>query len=145
LEEKYDARVTFIHAKIEELNEAYLKHGGALRAFYSPPERVFEELIAEGNVAAVYANHDYEPYARERDASIAELLSRHEVSFYSFKDQCIFEKSEVTKDDGKPYTVFTPYMKRWKARLSESDLAEFPSSERLESLYQTVAFRIPTL
>jgi deoxyribodipyrimidine photo-lyase len=145
LEDKDDARVTFIHDKIVELNEAYRKHGGALRVFYDTPERVFEELIAQGNVAAVYANYDYEPYARERDTSIAELLSRHEVSFYSFKDQCIFEKSEVTKDDGKPYTVFTPYMKRWKAKLTDSDLKAFPSAESMSTLHCTEAFSIPTL
>jgi len=145
LEDKDDARVTFIHDRILELNEAYGRHGGALRVYYSRPELVFKELIAEGNVASVYTNHDYEPYARERDASIAEFLSRHEVSFYSFKDQCIFEKSEVTKDDGKPYTVFTPYMKRWKAKLTDIDLTAFPSAEKLSALHRTDAFHIPNL
>lgn len=145
LEEKDDARVTFIHDKILELNDAYRRHGGALRVFYGAPERVFEELIGEGNITAVYANHDYEPYARERDAHIADLLSRNDVSFFSFKDQCIFEKSEVVKDDGKPYTVFTPYMKRWKAKLTENDLRSFPSDENLDTIHKTKPLAIPSL
>ena len=145
LEDKDDGRVTFIHEKIQNLDREYSRNGGSLRVFYDSPSNVFRQLVEEGNVAAVYTNHDYEPYARERDASIAEFLSRHEVSFYSFKDQCIFEKSEVTKDDGKPYTVFTPYMKRWKAMLTDSDLTAFPSADRLKALNQIGAFHIPTL
>ena len=67
---------------------------------------------------SVYANHDYEPYALERDSGIQKELSKRGIAFKTFKDQVIFEKNEIVKQDGKPYTVFTPYSKKWKEKLN---------------------------
>ncbi|MCK7537693.1 MAG: deoxyribodipyrimidine photo-lyase, partial [Marinilabiliales bacterium] len=77
----------------------------------------FRKLLTEFNVRAVYANHDYEPYAVSRDTAVSEFLKESGIQFRdAFKDQVIFEKGEVVKKDGTPYTVFTPYSAAWKKR-----------------------------
>lgn len=116
---KDDARVTFIHQQLLLLQQELQLQGGNLRVYCGKPLEVFKNLLTEYPIESVYYNRDYEPYALERDAAINDLLEQHAVDFRGFKDQVIFEKSEITKSDGKPYTVFTPYMKKWKERLNE--------------------------
>lgn len=110
-----DARVEFIRRSVAELAEGYKSHGSDLRAYYGKPLDVWRRLDEELDIAAVYTNRDYEPYAIARDAAVADLLS---VPFHAFKDHLIFESEEVQKQTGGPYTVFTPYMRRWRARLT---------------------------
>ena len=88
--------------------------GSDLWVFYGNPVDVFNQLFKEHKVTAVYTNHDYEPYALKRDESINNLAKNFNIGFHSFKDQVIFEKLEIVKADGKPYTIFTPYMRKWK-------------------------------
>jgi deoxyribodipyrimidine photo-lyase len=114
LEDKQDRRVDFIHQTILSLQNQLTAKGKSLHVEYGIPLDVIGNLIKQYNVDSVYTNHDYEPKAIERDASIQSLLNKHEIEFHPFKDQVIFEKNEVLKDDGKPYTVFTPYSNKWK-------------------------------
>ncbi len=79
------------------------------------------------DVKRVYTNEDYEPYAIERDRQVSELLSSKGVDLRSYKDQVIFAKEEVVKDDGNPYLVYTPYSKRWLSQLEEKDLEDHGS------------------
>lgn len=110
-----DARVTFLFDRLEALRKALEEAcAGSLAVYAGTPEAIFSRLLAENNVKAVYTNCDYEPYARQRDARIGDLLRENGVGFHTFKDQVVFEKSEVVKDDGDPYVVYTPYMKKWK-------------------------------
>lgn len=111
---KDDARVTFIAKLLGDIQTELKKHKRSLAVFHDEPEAVFKKLIKENDVTAVYTNHDYEPYAVKRDKEIEKMLKGHNVDFKTFKDQVIFEKSEVTKDDGSPYVVYTPYMRKWK-------------------------------
>ncbi len=128
-----DARVQFIHQRLSELNTVLQKNGSSLLCLKGKPIEVWQQLIEKYDIQSVYTNHDYEPYALQRDTEVAQLLKQHNIAFYSFKDQVIFEKSEVVKDDGKPYTVFTPYKRKWleKWRLQsqkpflKSDLKSF--------------------
>ena len=110
---KDDARVTFIASLLEDINRELKKHGSSLAVFHSTPEIIFAQLLKENDVTSVYTNHDYEPYARKRDEEIRELLQDKGVEFKTFKDQVIFEKDEILKDNGEPYVVYTPYSKRW--------------------------------
>ena len=110
-----DARLTFIHGQLSGLKQQIEAQGGTLHTYYGTPKSVLESLAKEHQLEAIYTNRDYEPYARERDASIDSLLAAHEVAFKTFKDQVIMEPGEVLKPDGKPYTVYTPYMKKWRA------------------------------
>uniref|UniRef100_UPI004049902F cryptochrome/photolyase family protein n=1 Tax=Flavobacterium sp. TaxID=239 RepID=UPI004049902F len=129
-----DARVTFIHEQLE-LMQAHLKpFGKSLAVFHGNPLAVFESLVKENKVACVYANHDYEPYARKRDLAVFKYLQSQEIGFKTCKDQVIFEKSEVVKDDGKPYVVYTPFMRKWKAAFTQTHLTPFLSETRLEQL-----------
>jgi len=116
---KEDARVTFIHNHIEKLHTQLAKHQSGIITFHDKVIEVFKSICSKFNVEAVFCNHDYEPYARDRDKRISGYLQDQNIRFETFKDQVIFEKDEVLKDDGSPYTVFTPYMKTWKARLEQ--------------------------
>jgi deoxyribodipyrimidine photo-lyase len=119
LEDRIDRRVEFIHLALQDMQKQLEKIGSTLDVRYGTPVEIYKELTKEYEVNKVFTNHDYEPYAKQRDAEIEKLLQHAGASFHTFKDQVIFEKSEVVKDDAKPYTVFTPYSKRWKATLKE--------------------------
>ncbi len=120
LSNKADARVSFLHQAVTDLQAAYQAAGGSLRVFYGFPEEVFPQLLAEyPPITAVYTNRDYEPYANARDGKIAALLENKGLSFKTFKDHIIFEGHEVQKNDGGPYTVFSPYARKWRAKLEE--------------------------
>lgn len=117
LEDKTDARVTFIHQQIERISEELKALGSTILVKYGRPTEVWQEIAAQPNIDTVFANHDYEPYALERDSAIQSLLSARGIGFITFKDHVVFEKNEVVKDDGLPYTVFTPYSRKWLAKL----------------------------
>jgi deoxyribodipyrimidine photo-lyase len=117
LENKTDARVTFLHDTMSELKTELESLGSTLLVFHDEPLNVFQELAKRFEIKTVFTNHDFEPYALERDAAVKERLSLQGIDFQTFKDHVIFERDEVTKDDGLPYTVFTPYSKKWKMKL----------------------------
>lgn len=139
LEDRSDARVTFIYRQIERLKKELIALGADLLVRYGMPEDIIPELVKQHQIKAVFTNHDYEPYARERDAKIAALLKTHGVTFHTYKDQCIFEKDEVLKDDGKPYTVFTPYSRKWKSKLNAYYLKPYPNEKYFHHFLKTQA------
>lgn len=145
LEDQDDARVTFIHRVINELQQEFAKRGGTLLARYGKPVDVFKQLLQEYNIENVYTNHDYELYALSRDAEVKALLEQAGTKLYTFKDQVIFEYKEVVNGQGEPYKVFTPYSKKWLAAISEKNLKEYPSQLHLNKLYQTKSDPVPTL
>ncbi|MEC7262727.1 MAG: deoxyribodipyrimidine photo-lyase [Bacteroidota bacterium] len=118
---KKDARVGFIHETIQVLDQKLATdYESGLAQFHDTPKSVFEKLIQTYEVKAVFTNHDYEPYAQERDKQIKDVLEKSNIAFKTFKDQVIFEKNEVVKDDGYPYVVYTPFMKKWKENFNPS-------------------------
>lgn len=131
-----DARVTFIYNELQKMRDTLqAEHDSSLAMFYSTPEQVFKELIADYDVQAVITNRDYEPYALERDKKIASLLEENDISFTTFKDQVIFEKNEIVKGDGDPYVVYTPFKNKWKATFDEDkDLIIHYTSQYLDNL-----------
>ncbi|MGZ5192012.1 MAG: cryptochrome/photolyase family protein, partial [Flavisolibacter sp.] len=145
LEDGKDSRVEFIHAALEQLNLQLKELGSSLKVLYSTPEKVFKELLKEYTIETVYANHDYEPYARERDESVRLILKKKGVNFKTYKDQCIFEKEEVTKDDGKPYTVFTPYSRKWKLKMNDFYVKPYPTKKYFKNFIKLKPFAIPNL
>ena len=116
LEDKKDPRVDFIHQSIIHLKHQLEALGSSLLVFHGDPVEIFKTLEPK----SVYANHDYEPYAMNRDSGVQKKLSERGISFKTFKDQVIFEKAEILKQDGKPYTVFTPYSRKWKESSRQS-------------------------
>jgi deoxyribodipyrimidine photo-lyase len=131
---KEDARVTFIHELLSKIQEQLALQGKSLAVFHGKPIAVFKQLISEHSISTVYTNNDYEPYARKRDKEINQLLKEHGIDFKTSKDQVIFEKSEVVKDDGLPYVVYTPYSKKWKEKFKTISLPNYPSENLLDKI-----------
>ena len=117
-----DARVTFIYRELEKINRELGSGGSSIRIFRGEPLQIWRELLDRYQVDSVFVNRDYEPYARERDREVGELLAGRGIPFTSCKDQVIFEENEILKNDGTPYTVFTPYKKRWLEAFSAESL-----------------------
>ncbi|MBA4155128.1 deoxyribodipyrimidine photo-lyase [Flavobacterium sp.] len=131
---KDDARVTFIHELLSKIQEQLALQGKSLAVFHGKPVAVFKQLIGEHSISTVYTNHDYEPYARKRDKEINQLLKEHSIDFKTSKDHVIFEKSDVVKDDGLPYVVYTPYSKKWKEKFKTIALLNYNSEERISTI-----------
>lgn len=145
LDDKYDARVSFIYQSIQQLHEELKKLGSTLNVYYGKPVDVWKEITSAYTIEKVFTNSDYGLYARQRDPDVAALLKEQGISFHEFKDQVIFEKDEVLKDDGKPYTVFTPYSRKWKAKLNAFYLKAYPTEKYFNKFYKTEASKLPTL
>lgn len=137
LDSKKDARVCFIHSELEELKKVYQQYGSDLLVYYGNPSEIWKKIVSQENINEVYFNHDIEPYAIQRDNEVRELLEENGVVVNTFKDHMIFEKHEVTKDDNKPYTVFTPYSKKWKLKLNNEGSEHYPSEK-----YLSVAIKV---
>ena len=112
-----DRRVDFIHASVAEVAAELRQLGGSLLTRHADPLQAIPALAAELGVNAVYCNHDYEPQAIERDDAVAATLAAAGCRLVSFKDQVIFEKSEVLSQTGGVFSVFTPYKNAWLKKL----------------------------
>ncbi len=146
LEDKEDARVHFIHNEVARLHSELKDLGSSLLVLTGEPKQVFAQLFKDHpEITAVCTNADYEPYARKRDEQITQLCEKQGVSFSSFKDIVIFEKDEVLKDNGEPYTVFTPFRNKWLAKLNDFYLKSYPTEKYFENLVKTTPYEIPGL
>ena len=132
---KNDARVSFIIKELKSMNEHLKSFDASIDIYHGKPIEVFESLIKKYPIANVFTNHDYEPYAIKRDQEIKELLSSKNINFNSFKDQVIFEKNEITKKDGNPYVVYTPYSKKWIEAYEQINYTHYTSEDLLSQLY----------
>lgn len=141
LEDKADRRVEFIHESLKFVKASLEEAGSSMLVLHGDPVKIFSKLKPK----AVYTNHDYEPYARERDGEVKTIHEAKGASFHSYKDQVIFEKEEVVKDNGEPYTVFTPYSKKWKAKLNAFYQKSYPTEKYFSNLYQTKPLAFPSL
>lgn len=144
LPEKDDTRVTFIYDQLLKINHQLNIISSSILIKHGQPEEVWVQLLKEYDVKTIYTNHDYEPYAIERDLKIEKLALKFNCSFKSFKDHVIFEKNEILKPDNKPYTVFTPYYKKWKEKIAENNYKEFPSQNYLNNFHQS-NYKLPSL
>ena len=141
---KKDTRVEFIHREITRLSDELRSKGSDIDVRVGKPVEIWEQLVKDYQISTVWANRDYEPYARERDKKVYELLAKEGIPFKAKKDHVIFEKDEVVKKDGNPYTVYTPYSRLWKAILDKFYLKPYPS-ERLDHWNKTEQLRVPSL
>ncbi|MGH2553920.1 MAG: deoxyribodipyrimidine photo-lyase, partial [Chitinophagaceae bacterium] len=140
LEDSNDRRVEFIHLALQEIQSALIEKDTTLDIRYGKPLDVFREFILDYRITAVYTNSDYEPYARERDTAVASLLRKNNIEFLSFKDHVIFEKDEIIKDDGRPYSVFTPYSRKWNSKLN-ADSFRIQHNEKYFNRFQKQSAR----
>lgn len=141
LEDEKDARVDFIHQSLKLIKTELEKLGSSLAVFHGNPVHIFKTLHPK----AVYTNQDYEPYGNQRDARVKKMLEVKESRFHSYKDIVIFEKDEVVKDDGSPYTVYTPYSKKWKSTLNSLYTKTYPVEKYIGNLLQIKPLPFPEL
>ncbi len=134
LEDRADRRVEFIWESLAELHDALKRHGAALTVLHGGALDKIPALAAKLGVTTVFANHDYEPDAVNRDQAVRDALNHHGIEFVTCKDQVIFEKNEVLTQDGRPFSVFTAYKNAWLKRLTVDDLAAHPSESLLDQL-----------
>ncbi len=145
LPERKDRRVEFIHNALSGMQEQLTGMDSTLDVRYGFPEKIWEDLVKDYEIKAVYTNHDFDPYAIERDEKVKAFLHANNIGFHTFKDHVIFEKDEVTKDDGKPYTVFTPYSRKWKAALKGDSFQSYDTEKYFDAFYKQDKKEIPTL
>ena len=138
-----DARISFIYENLKEINDFLLRCESSLKVLKGEPLEIWRRILSEFNVGEVYYNRDYEPYALERDSKIEKLFESKGVKCHTFKDQVIFEKDQVCKPDGNPYTVFTPYKNRWLKRFNTEGIS---SSKIINKKgFKKLKLRFPTL
>jgi deoxyribodipyrimidine photo-lyase len=145
LDDKNDRRVDFVYQALTYLQNKLLPLGRSLCIRTGKPLDIFKILLEEYDVKDVYTNSDYEQSAIERDRAIAAFLKTNSIRFLSFKDQVIFEWNEVLKANGEPYSIFTPYSKVWKQKLSDNDLLPYPSEDFLSTFILTEHPSFPSL
>ncbi|GHA61606.1 cryptochrome/photolyase family protein [Pontibacter akesuensis] len=145
LEDKADARVSFIHDTVTKMQRELEDSGSTLLVKYGEPLEVLSELLNKYEVEGIYTNRDYEPYAQERDKAMAELAQQHQVEFSTFKDQVIFEKSEIMTQSGTPYKVYTPYKNAWKKAFTSEMAAPYTCREYFRQLLPHFKTNLPTL
>jgi deoxyribodipyrimidine photo-lyase len=133
---KNDQRVLFIHQELNKMKQAYRSLGSDMVVLYGDPKVDIPNLAFKYNANAVYTNRDYEPNPIARDQLLFEELKAAQIAFIGAKDQVIFEKNEVTKDDGLPYTIYSPYARKWKAKLSADHFKAFQTEKYTERLHQ---------
>ena len=134
---KDDARLTFIYETLQKMRTKLEdKNTSSIAMFHGEPATIYKNLLKKYNIDTVFTNRDYEPYAKERDDKIEQLLNDNTIKFKTFKDQVIFEQNEVTKKDGLPYVVYTPYMKVWKEQFKTHTLDFYYTSSFLKNLIQ---------
>ena len=134
-----DKRVSFISQALDSINRILAKYESSVQMYYGTPALIFGQLLSTYSISAVFANHDYEPYALERDHQVKLLLAEKGVLFRTFKDQVVFEKNEVVKPDGEPYTIFTPYSRKWLEKLNTNaeHLHCWNSSDYFHNFFET--------
>ncbi|HRW63559.1 MAG TPA: deoxyribodipyrimidine photo-lyase [Bacteroidales bacterium] len=137
LQDIHDKRITFIYNEVLHLKTQLEKINSTLLLFYGEPLTIIKKITQEYPVTALYFNKDYEPYAIVRDNAVTGYLNKINIPAFSFKDQVIFEENEIVKDNQQPYTVFTPYSRKWKERFLSEDFKLYPSENLLNRLHQT--------
>jgi deoxyribodipyrimidine photo-lyase len=137
LRDQKDKRVNFIHQTLVALQEQLRELGSDLWTYYGTPEEAFQKLQKQYDITTVYTNRDYEPSAIKRDNAIADQLEEQGIEFKHFKDQVIFEKRDLLTTQDEPYTVYTPYRKKWLSELQEDMLAAYDCAANFDALYQT--------
>ena len=145
LEDKTDRRVQFIYDALSEIQQQLTAMGSSLEVYYGMPNEICTELANKYTLNTVFTNHDYEPYAVERDGQLKTMLSEKGIAFNTCKDHVLLEKTEVVKDDGKPYTVFTPYSRRWKSIMTEEQLKAYPTEKYFANFFKQSPQIIPSL
>jgi len=118
-----DKRVTFIVQTLSALHQQLKPYGGGVLCLLGDARDAIPAAAQALWADRVVCEEDYEPETIKRDVAVKQALSAG-CAFEQVVDHVVMRPSEVVKDDGTPYRVFTPYSKAWRAALSSSRLAE---------------------
>jgi len=143
LENKADKRVDYFHQVLQKLNDELKNHGSSIKTYFEKPLDAFKKITSEFDVETVFFNRDYEPQAIKRDDEIRNFLDKKGIKMLDFKDQTVFEKDEIVKSDGLPYTVYTPYSRKWKEAFKNVKLQNVKI--RFSGFYKNKSFEILSL
>ena len=136
LDDRADQRVEYIHTEILDLHTRLRRAGSSMIVRYGEPLPVWQQLLNEFPVEEVFVNRDYEVYAKDRDKAVSGLLAEHGIAFQAFKDQAIFDHDEILTGSNTPYTVFTPYSRKWLGQLNPFYLKSYPTEKYYDAFHQ---------
>ena len=145
LEDKQDRRVDFIHQTLVDIHQQLKRLGAGVLVEHGRPVEIWRALLDRFDISVVTVNHDHEPYGLSRDNQVEELLAEQGIQLRPFKDISIFERNDVLKSDGLPYTVYTPYMRKWHERFTADMANAFPSEQHLSAIWKWQAPALPGL
>lgn len=131
-----DKRFNLIYDQLFQINNTLKAYNSGIQIYKGKPTEIFHQLIIKYEIAGVFCNEDYEAFAIKRDHEIKTMLKKLGIPFSTFKDQVIFHKNEILKNDGKPYTIYTPYKNKWLSLFSIEKIKAFLSEKFLHKLYQ---------
>jgi deoxyribodipyrimidine photo-lyase len=129
LPDRFDRRVQYFHNTVTKLQNELKALGSDLVVRFGKPQQVFKGLLEEFGCEGVYLNRDHDPYPIRRDREVKALMAAQSCFFQEYQDHFVFERDQLMTDKGTPYTVFTPYSKKWLAQLAgdPSALQSYPS------------------
>ncbi len=104
--------VHFLYNSLLDLQKQLEAKGGKLYLLHGETDKVIEQLIKEQSIKEIFTNQDYTPFSKQRDANIQEVCSKYNVEFHNYHDALLSVPGTVHKDDGLPYTVYTPFARR---------------------------------
>lgn len=145
LENQHDLRINFIYKELKSIKQKLEHYNSTLLVLYDNPLDAFKKMNQQYEIQAIYFNHDYEPYALDRDKKIIDYFTKQNIPVFTFKDQVFFEKEEIVKNDDRPYTVYTPYAKKWKEKFFQQKIPSYPSEKKLSNLHKTASLSIPSI
>lgn len=143
--ERDSKQLAFMYACLQSLQTELRHYGSELIIAYGPAEQELARLARKCQSQIVYANRDYEPYATQRDQRVQQSLQAQACTLQLYKDQVIFEQDEVLTGQDAPYSVFTPYSRKWLQRLQEEGIHTYDSLSRCIRLLPLKAHALPSL
>ncbi|QHI98274.1 deoxyribodipyrimidine photo-lyase [Xylophilus rhododendri] len=133
-----DRRVEFIHDSLVEVDRSLRElsghEAGGLITLHGKAQAVLPHLARDLGVQAVFASHDDEPYALERDAQVLGALANAGIVLHLGKDHTIFERDEVMTQAGTAFSVFTPYKRAWLKKVDDFYLRGYPVEKHAHAL-----------
>lgn len=141
----YDSRMEFLYRTLGNVHQELQQRGKGILVLSGNPCDIIQQLTEQYDVHAVYANEEYEPYARMRDTRIEQILAERGACLFLYKDSVIRAKSELLTATKTPYRVFTAYRNAWRSSLAEDDIREWSSVVLLGNFVSVTETPIPTL
>jgi deoxyribodipyrimidine photo-lyase len=120
-----ERRLQYLYDALRDLNDQL---DGRLLVTRGRPEKRIPALVEKIGATAVHVSGDYSPFGKRRDAAVREALG--EVPLEESGSPYLVSPGRVTKDDGSPYKVFTPFFRAWTAHGWRAPAKTGPSSAR---------------